>query len=198
MSTVAKKTVAKKVAAKSPEDKALENYKAKVESDHENLSETTPANLPTSFKALHLDQLRAAADYFGSDSVGNEEAIRVALEDDGITWEMYAKEFGLPLPEGETFAPPTPDLPEKHDDWIEKEEEEVSEVVTQAPVPTLAAEQKYLIRMTRKNPYFEYGRYKFTQDKPYAIMSAEDAQSILESEQGFRQAYPKELQEFYG
>lgn len=193
MSTTTKKTTTKKTVVKSPEDSALENYKAKVETDHETLSETTPANLPSSFKALHIDQLRAAADYFGSDSAGNAEAIRTALDEDGITWAMYAKEFGLPSDD----VVETPDFPEKVDDWDEKEEE-VSEVVTQEAVPTLAVDQKYLIRMTRKNPYFEWRRYKFTQEKPYAIMSAEDAQEILESEQGFRQAYPLELKEFYG
>lgn len=199
MSTPTKKTAATKKAAakKSPEKTALDNYKAKVEADHDTLSETTPANLPSSFKALKINELRAAADYFGADSFGDEEAIRAALDEDGITWAMYCKEFGLPVTDEQADELDTLDFPEKVEDWEEKEEEDVSEVATAEPTPTLASDTKYLIRMTRKNPYFEYKRYKFTQEKPYAIMSAEDAQEILENEDGFRQAYPKELQEFY-
>lgn len=183
----------KKTAA--PKKTAQEKYKEKVEADHARLTETTPANLPSSFAALHKDQLIAAAQYFGTVEEGSEELIRADLEDAGVTWAEYCHAFKLPVPEG---ADQPVDFPEPVDDWDEKEGEEVTDIVTVQEAPALAADSKYLVKFIGKNPYFEFRRYKFTADKPYAIMPAADAQDVLESEPTkFRQAFPKELQEFY-
>lgn len=146
--------------------------------------------VPTSFRDLRKAELVDAARSFGTLEEGNAEEIRADLADAGVTWEMYKKAFGL---ESDTTVEAVVEEPVLEDEGVE----EVTDVVTADPNPVLARQDKYLIKMTRKNPYFEFGRYKFTQDKPYAIMNANDAQRILESEDGFRQAYPAELQEFY-
>lgn len=58
-------------------------------------------------------------------------------------------------------------------------------------------EQKILIKMTRENPLYEIGRYRWTQKHPYVLVSLKDAEHILINEDGFRQATPGELQEYY-
>lgn len=149
-------------------------------------------NTPTSFNDLKKEELVTAAQHFGVDDEGNVKTLKASLAADGVTWEMYAKAFGLA------------DVSEVLSYEVEETEgvkgnvENDSEVVTADPHPKLAVEDKYLIKMTRANPYFEFGKYKFTQEHPYAIMPANDAQAILETEEGFRQAFPAELQEYYG
>lgn len=160
-------------------------------------TEHEPANRPESFEALRLPELQAAAEAFGVDWEGeNEETIRANLAADYITWSMYVKQFKLPgwdqLPdEGDEF-------PEPLDDWDEKEEEEVSdEVITASPL-ALKPDGKFLIKFIGQNWYFERGRYTFSKDKPYALMSARDAQAALvEEPTKFRQAMPQELEDFY-
>ena len=56
--------------------------------------------------------------------------------------------------------------------------------------------EPYLIKMVRENPYYEVGKYKFTESHPYALVDAADAERVLR-EEGFRQAFPSELEEFY-
>lgn len=153
--------------------------------------------VPKSFKDLSKEQLVEAANYFGTENQGVRKEIESDLVDSYVTWDMYVKAFKLPGHE---------ELPELTNEWPEQvdvedapeEEENVTdnEVLAAEPVK-LAPADKYLIKMTRKNPYFEFAKYKFTTEKPYAIMTAADAQRILETEEGFRQAFPAELQEFY-
>jgi hypothetical protein len=158
----------------------------------------TPANSPSSFAALKKPELVAAATYFGTETEGNVASLRADLEDAGVTWADYAEAFKIPGWEN-LKGEPTPDLPPPPvDDWDEKEEDTVTEVATLSAVPVLSADTKYLVKFVGQNPYFEHGRFKFTQDRPYAIMTADQAQDALESEsRNFRQAYPKELKEFY-
>lgn len=211
--TVSEETIVRKkiqplkkaVAKKAVEKTALDNYKEKVERDHASLTQTTPANMPSSFKALHKEDLVKAAQAFGTLAEGSEELIRADLEDAGITWAAYCVEFGLPVPED--YEDQTIDFPEPVTDWEESEDEELPEIATVEEVPTLQANQKYLVKFVGDNPYFEYKKYKFTKDSPYAIMPAKDAQDILsladeqtgrpEFPPKFRQAFPVELQEYY-
>ena len=189
--TVTTKKVAKKVVpSKTAENTVTALTVASTE--HE------PANRPESFEALKLRELQAAAEAFGVDWEGeSEEVIRANLAADYITWPMYVKQFKLPgwdqLPSGDAE-----DFPEPLDDWDEKEEEEVTqEVITASPL-ALQPDGKFLIKFIGQNWYFERGRYTFTKDKPYALMSARDAQSALVDEPSkFRQAMPQELEDFY-
>lgn len=149
--------------------------------------------VPTSFRKLNKEQLEAACDFFGSEK-GNLEEMRANLADDGITWKQYAEAFNLPVGDNSDETPTN--VVTSND--VQQKEDKVAEVVTVTERPVLAQAEKYLIRFIGQNPYFEFGRYKFTQEAPYAIMPAEDAQRALTEEQTkFRQAFPKELQEFY-
>lgn len=159
-----------------------------------------PKKVPTSFKDLKKPELLKAAEYFGTDTEGNVDALLADLAESGVTFESYLAAFypdEKPTPEPEKFEMPAPvDI----EDWPDAEEggEEVTEIVTAAPAPELNVAEKYLIKFVGDNPYFEFGKYKFTTDKPYGIMPAKDAQKALVSEPTkFRQAYPAELEEFY-
>jgi hypothetical protein len=167
-------------------------------------SDVAPKKVPTSFNDLNKEQLVAAALAFGTDETGNKEAIKADLLESGVTFDQYLEMFHpgekvTVTPEPETFELPEPTNIEDWPDADEGGDEEVSKPVTVAATPQLAPADKYLIKFIGENPYFEFGTYKFSQDKPYGIMPAQDAQKALVSEPDkFRQAYPAELQEFYG
>lgn len=140
---------------------------------------------PKSFRDLNKDELKAAALYFGTEDEGTKDALVADLAENGVTWEQYVEAFL-----DEKTAPV--------DEVVEATGEEEPVKVEAAKPTALTPQSSYLIKMDRKNPYFEFGTYKFTQDNPYVIMPADAAQAILTQEQGFRQATPAELQEFYG
>lgn len=164
-------------------------------------NDVAPVKVPRSFTDLKKAELIAAANYFGTEVVGNADLLRADLLENGVTFEQYLQAFHptAPVdPEPELFEMPAPvDVEE----WPDAEEgvNELTETVVTAPrVAALAPQEKYLIKFIGENPYFERGRYKFTQEKPYAIMPAQAAQDALVDEPTkFRQAYPAELQEFY-
>jgi hypothetical protein len=54
-----------------------------------------------------------------------------------------------------------------------------------------------LLKMERKNPSFQAFGHTFTQEHPYAIVSEETAQQIIDSFEGFRLASPSEAKSFY-
>jgi hypothetical protein len=152
---------------------------------------------PTSFRDLNKAELVAAAQAFGTNDEGTAKDILTDLADAGVTWEMYVKQFNLEVstkPEQEIVVVPPLD---EFDDYDAAEEvEQVEEIVVATPETFQAS--KYLVKFIGENPYFEFGKYRFTQDKPYGIMTANDAQSALVSEPTkFRQAFPNELEEFY-
>jgi hypothetical protein len=51
--------------------------------------------------------------------------------------------------------------------------------------------------MTRENHRYDIFGYTFTKEHPFVAMSEEDAQKIFDTEEGFRLATPKEVQDFY-
>lgn len=67
-------------------------------------------------------------------------------------------------------------------------------VVVAQPV---VASAPWLIKMTRDNPLYEVGKYRFTDTHPYVLVAAEDVDTVMANE-GFRQATPNELSEYYG
>lgn len=165
-------------------------------------TDVAPKKQPKSFNDLNKDQLVAAALAFGADENGNKEEIKAELAEMGVTWTMYAKAFKLDGYEDTPDDDTTFEMPEPTDveDWPDAPEggENVNNLVTAAPVPQLQPAEKYLIKFIGENPYFEFRRYKFTQENPYGVMPAADAQDALTREpEKFRQAFPAELQEFY-
>jgi hypothetical protein len=54
-----------------------------------------------------------------------------------------------------------------------------------------------LLKMSRQNPSFEAYGYKFTRSHPYQVMPQEDAQTIMDTYDGFVIATPDEVKSFY-
>lgn len=151
---------------------------------------------PNAFHALRKEELLVLADHFGTETEGTSKALVLDLVDHGVTWNMAASVLGFKeepeekvVLKSDIFKPNT---------IKEGKTEPESDVVLASEPETLKPSAKYLIKMERENPYFEWRSYKFTAEKPFAIMTSEDAQDILTSEENFRQAYPDELSEYYG
>lgn len=149
------------------------------------------ADVPSNyFMTLDLPTLHTVADYFGAEQEESIEEQVLALAEMGITYKLYAQAFKVPLPDGYT----------DEDETLKEEpvtEQAEGGLVLGDRNPALAPQAEYLIKMTRANPYFEVGKYKFTQANPYNIMDAASAQYVLQQEEGFRQAFPDELRDFY-
>lgn len=147
---------------------------------------------PESFADLPIEELRrTAVEDFAADikANANQKTVLAALVEDGVEWEQYATLKGLNKPEPEpVVVEPVVVAPVV--------EEEV-EIVTAGPVAPQRT-QKYLLKMERENVRFDVRGHKFTQEHPYALVSADDADHILTKEKGFRMAFPSELEEFYG
>jgi len=125
-----------------------------------------------SFSTMKITQLKEVAEYFAVDLDGSKtkNEIVAALEEEGVTFEMYTK-----FAEAEVEAV---DLPEK-----KSKKTPVGETV--------------LIKMDRENARFEINGFTFTREHPFVAMSEEDAEFIFSIEQGFRMATPREVQEYY-
>jgi hypothetical protein len=158
------------------------------------LSEKTPK----AFTDLKKPELLKAAARFGTSTEGGVAELRADLVEAGVTWDMYREEFlpDAPVePVVDVVLPPGPDV---SDTFEEVQEPVVETIATVSPTLELPREQKYLVKFIGENPYFEHGKYKFSEDRPYQIMTAQDAQYALVNEpKKFRQAFPNELEEFY-
>lgn len=162
-----------------------------------------------SFTKLKGDDLRAVAGAFAVEvtDADNDKTIRASLVEDGVTAQMVAEQFpdfaelvGLerPVVVEEVVPEPVPDVVTSPATRVvePKEEEIVNEVITDPGINFTQA-GKFLVKMTRANPMFEIAGHRFTQDHPYALLDADRAEVVL-SEEGFRQAKPSELREYYG
>lgn len=164
------------------------------------------ATKPKSFKDLNAAELyRSAIEDFAipvdEADKNKKRVLEAAFLESGVVWADYVAQH-----------------PEVRDEEAEREQslkdslregsvitsdvvapkppvEEVVRVKEEIPVAT---SDKYLLKMVRENPLFETCGYRFTTEHPYALVTAEAAQWILSKEEGFRQALPSELQEFYG
>jgi hypothetical protein len=164
-----------------------------------------------SFKDLSQEELyRTAIEDFAVDvePTDSAETIRAAFLEQDITWDMYVKQH----PELEPVEEEVNRIQEADRGNVIKAvpvvtnnldtEEEAEEIIAAPRIRTkektqLNLNDQYLLKMTRDNTMFETRGYRFTQDHPYALVSAVDAEYILENEDGFRQAFPSELEKFY-
>lgn len=126
-----------------------------------------------SFDTLKVSELKKVADSFGVElqEKATKQAILLELEDNGITYDMYAKFSGT--------------------DKVELEKPASAKKVSLDKAKTI------LVRMDKANPSYSIYGYIFTQQHPFVAMTEEDAQRIFDTEQGFRPATPREAQEFY-
>ena len=83
----------------------------------------------------------------------------------------------------------------------DKNESNIPDNIVQSPVVPAAKTEdnvpKLLIKMVRANPLYQIGKYRWTQKHPYVAVEEKEAERILMTEDGFRQATPSELQEYY-
>ena len=175
---------------------------------------------PKDFKDLTPAELyRSAVEDFAlpveEDEKGKKKVLLSAFVEGGVSWADYLAqhpeardedaELKADLAAGSVITSNAPAHNRVGEDTVEGFITPHDAVVTAPePVVQVAAPQafsntdKYLIKMVRENPLYETRGYRFTTEHPYALVSAADAQSILSTEEGFRQAYPSELEEFYG
>lgn len=127
-----------------------------------------------SFDTLKINELKKIAESFGIEipQKATKQSVILALQDEGITYETYSKFSGA--------------------DQVELESPK-----TEKKRVKLSKENSVLVRMDRSNPSYETHGYIFTSQHPYVAMTENEAQSIFDSEPGFRLATPKEVQEFY-
>jgi len=128
-----------------------------------------------SFDTLKVAELKVIATDFAVDTEGlkNKKDIIAALAEEGVTWSVYQSTV----------------------EAIEKDTEEI-EVLPKFD-PKAQPENTLLVRMTRDNYRYDIHGYTFTKDHPFVAMSEDDAQKIFDTEEGFRLATPKEVQDFY-
>jgi hypothetical protein len=128
-----------------------------------------------SFDTLKVAELKTIAEDFAVDTEGlkNKKDIIAALAEEGVTYSVYAKTL--------------------------QNLEEAAEEIEILPKfdPKAQPEDTVLVRMTRANFRYDIHGYTFTNDHPFVAMSEEDAQKIFDTEEGFRLATPKEVQDFY-
>jgi len=130
-----------------------------------------------SFTDLKVTELRKVAEAFAIDvsTLKSKPEIIAAIEEEGISYQMYAK-----------F------------DSTQKEELEVPEVEKKKREKKIMnTANQVLVKMERNNHSFQIGNYIFTAEHPFIAMSEEEAQRIFDSEFGFRIATPREAQEYY-
>jgi hypothetical protein len=131
-----------------------------------------------SFTDLKITELRKVADSFAIDASGlkTKPEIIAALQEEGITYQMYAK-----------F------------DTAEKQDIEVPEIEKKKRESKIMGKtaNQVLVKMERNNHSYQVGVYQFTQEHPFLAMSESEAQKIFDTEAGFRLATPREAQEYY-
>jgi hypothetical protein len=128
-----------------------------------------------SFDTLKVAELKTIAEDFAVDTEGlkNKKDIIAALSEEGVTYSVYAKTLQV----------------------LEEAAEEI-EILPKFD-PKAQPEDTVLVRMTRANFRYDIHGYTFTNDHPFVAMSEDDAQKIFDTEEGFRLATPKEVQDFY-
>jgi len=130
-----------------------------------------------SFDTLKVGELKTIAEDFAVEIEGlkNKQDIIAALAEEGVTYEVYAKTL--------------------------KDLEDAKEEIEILPVFDPKAERTedtVLVRMTRANFRYDILGHTFTQEHPFVAMHTDSAQAIFDTEEGFRLATPKEVQEYYG
>lgn len=146
-----------------------------------------------SFANLNLPKLQYAAEVFkldGIDEHSTRKEIIAAIKERGISWQNYKK-----------FVEKEEELEEVNDEVVKPEVENI--VLEDAPKLPGAqpAEEKFnnmvLLKMDRQNARFDVLGYTFTREHPYKALPEEEAQRIIDLEDGFRLASPKEAREYY-
>lgn len=150
---------------------------------------------PTKFEDLDAAELyRSALEDFAvpveEEDKGKKKVLLAAFVEAGVNWEDYVAQHPEVLPEPEVASPLQVESSVPLDPRPERAKVRVNHGVQTTGDP-------YLIKMERDNILYETRGYRFTRENPYALVDPKDAEYILRVEDGFRQAWPSELEEFY-
>lgn len=148
-----------------------------------------------SFSKLTKKELvRTAVDDFGIDvdKTRDKSGIVEQLVENGVTWEMYLEEN----PDKREEFGKVPDNVIRRSEATVDESFDVAYPERSKPTPE-ETENLILVRMVRPNPYYEVRGYAFSQANPFVLVKEDDVDHILLQEDGFRQATPREVKEYY-
>lgn len=127
----------------------------------------------------------------------NPTLVAAAFAEEGVTFDMYTalkaqhEEKKAEL-EAERLAALAAEEALQDDEDLEPVEDAVL-----VPKRRAKREAEILVKMDRQNPHFETHGKVFTLQHPFVVMTPDEAQEIFDSEWGFRQATPREAQEYY-
>ena len=140
------------------------------------------------FMDLTKKELAEAANFYKVDFnvSDNKEEISMALLDAGHTPEEWEKDR-------EEWLNGESEEEESAEEDSEEEQEETSEDETEPPADE---EELVLVRFTGRNRSYKAGRFRFTQSKPFALMTREEFDNLRSPK--FREASKAEAAEFYG
>ena len=112
-----------------------------------------------SFDTLKINDLKKVAESFAIElpEKTTKQSIISALQDEGVTYDMYAKFTGAEQVEV-------------------KSDQEVKKKVKLDKANTI------LVKMDRANPSYSTHGYVFTHDHPFIAMAEDEAQSIFDNE----------------
>jgi hypothetical protein len=131
-----------------------------------------------SFESMKKPELVAIAEEFGVElqPKATSQEIIAELADEGITWAHY-QTF-----QGEQELPETPVV-------VKSEPKE--------PVKRVKRPDDIIVKMNRGNFHFEVFGKTFTKEHPFAVCTPDEAQAIIDAEDGFSVASPREAAEYY-
>lgn len=147
--------------------------------------------MATSLKQMDKKELIELAEEIGGvedlDMSMTQKTMLAKLEEAGYTEEAHQRKHA---PKNVVTTEQAAPLPEQENtvEVADKKEETVAQ---------LKPADKILIKMTRENFSYEVRGYRFSQEHPFLAVNADDADWLIENEDGFRPASPKEAREFY-
>lgn len=153
--------------------------------------------MATSFNDLTQAELyRAAVEDFAVEvkKSDSKQSIIAALVESGVNWALYLQAHPELAPVVETqVSAPAPGVITTDTVVVQPE----PRVVRTATPAVTSVEDLYLVKMNRDNPYFEFRKFKFTKENPFAVMDAASADALLNEEEGFAIAKPSEAAQYY-
>lgn len=146
-------------------------------------------------------ELLEIADEFGTEATQdlNEQQIIARLIEDGVTQEMVSTFLQGKLAAEQTLveAPVVEETTVVTSTQIKEGKAPRRKTTTETKVVEEVLPEQQLIFMDRENPTYRIRGYTFTRDHPFALVDHANAEYIVEHEEGFRYATPKEAREFY-
>jgi hypothetical protein len=123
---------------------------------------------------MKIDELKKIAETFGVDheQAKNKQDLIALMGEEGVTFAMYEKFTKMDSVKQEVKVKAAKDVTSEDKDLV-------------------------LVKMDRVNPRYDVIGYTFTAVNPYIAMPENKAQKIFDTQEGFRLATPREVQEFY-